>query len=180
MRGWCVSVRPDRQLTLQQAQYGAHPAGEGGEYESLTLDTPLSSHRLRIQRSETVVTDPEPYPVAYLRIEEAELDPKEGWTKPSLGELRELLHLDESADSGTAGLDEAGLELLEAIGQVPVKPRAPLAVSPKQVEGTAEEVHFGRQGRWFTAYSAGCARPNETVGQELKRCLNEIQGDSNP
>lgn len=57
--------------------YGSHPAGEGGEYETLTLSFPLARQRIRIIKSEVVVTDPEPNEVAYLRIHEAELVMKE-------------------------------------------------------------------------------------------------------
>ncbi|KIR52089.1 hypothetical protein I315_05380 [Cryptococcus gattii Ru294] len=78
-------------LAKLESQYGSHPAGEGGEYETLTLSTPLFSHRLKLVKTNTIVTDPEPYTVAYLKVEEAVLEPKEGWVKPTVEELRGML-----------------------------------------------------------------------------------------
>ncbi|GMK58306.1 hypothetical protein CspeluHIS016_0503380 [Cutaneotrichosporon spelunceum] len=110
-------------LTRLQIQYGAHPAGEGGEYETLTLDTPLFSHRIRIVDSEVVVSDPEPNLVAYLRVKEAELVPKEDWVRPSVSTLRGLLDLDEDEEEGAAGLDEQGLEVFDGVKDMQVDNR---------------------------------------------------------
>ncbi len=104
-------------------QYRAHPAGEGGEYETLTLDTPLFSHRIRLVESEVVVSDPEPNLVAYLRVTKAELEPKDGWVRPSVSELRELLGLDEDVEEGAEGLDEQGQEVFEQLKDAQVENR---------------------------------------------------------
>lgn len=42
------------QLAKLQETYGVHPAGEGGEYESLVLDAPLFRERLEIRRAEVI------------------------------------------------------------------------------------------------------------------------------
>lgn len=189
--------------------YGAHPAGEGGEYESLTLDTPLFSHRLRIVRSEVILTDPEPSPVAYLRIDEADLVPKEGWTRPSVRELRALLGLEDPV-RGREDLDEEGLELLDDIGDVQVKAGASDDSNDGQPpRGTNDDesgvigsisrggqsgsggssgapeggVRFGRHGQWFavTAYGHSSEQDdNDDVGQELRRCFDAIKGAWRP
>jgi hypothetical protein len=65
---------------------------------------PIFSHRLKIIEATVIVTDPEPYPVAYLRIEKVELEAKTDWIMPSLRELRELLKVDDMQD----GLDDEG------------------------------------------------------------------------
>jgi diphthine-ammonia ligase len=58
--------------------YGLHICGEGGEYETLTLDSPLFKHRIVLDETEVVMhTDNEFAPVAYLRIKQASLRPKE-------------------------------------------------------------------------------------------------------
>ncbi|KAG2369571.1 hypothetical protein BDR07DRAFT_1371140 [Suillus spraguei] len=52
--------------------YGLHICGEGGEYETLTLDSPLFKHRIVLDETEVVMhTDNESAPVAYLRIKRA-------------------------------------------------------------------------------------------------------------
>ncbi|KAF8076527.1 hypothetical protein FPV67DRAFT_1664788 [Lyophyllum atratum] len=57
--------------------YGAHICGEGGEYESLTLDCPLFKHRIALTEVETVIhSDNDFATVAYLRIKSAVLEAK--------------------------------------------------------------------------------------------------------
>ncbi|KAJ6486394.1 hypothetical protein C8R47DRAFT_521061 [Mycena vitilis] len=57
--------------------YGAHICGEGGEYETLTLDCPLFKHRIVLTELETVIhSDSDFATVAYLRIKNATLEPK--------------------------------------------------------------------------------------------------------
>ncbi|KAJ7904650.1 hypothetical protein B0H14DRAFT_2663796 [Mycena olivaceomarginata] len=57
--------------------YGAHICGEGGEYETLTLDCPLFKHRIVLTEVETVIhSDSDFATVAYLRIKDATLQPK--------------------------------------------------------------------------------------------------------
>lgn len=171
----------------QERQYGSHPAGEGGEYETLTLSTPLFSHRLHLLKTSTVVTDPEPYPVAYLRVEEAELVEKEGWARPTVQELRQMLGLDEGYD----GLDEKGRERLEEIGELDVierkdgeasdtRPSLGALSMGSDIDGDAPEgpeVRFGLRGRWFTASVTGQTRGEEPVGEELRRSFDAISSE---
>ncbi|KAG2349032.1 hypothetical protein BDR05DRAFT_873705 [Suillus weaverae] len=68
-------------LTKLNRLYGLHICGEGGEYETLTLDSPLFKHRIVLDETEVVMhTDNEFAPVAYLRIKRASLHPKESST----------------------------------------------------------------------------------------------------
>ncbi|KAJ8523424.1 hypothetical protein ONZ45_g134 [Pleurotus djamor] len=58
--------------------YGSHVCGEGGEYESLTLDCPLFKQRITLEETETVIhSDNDFATVAYLRIKRARLDEKD-------------------------------------------------------------------------------------------------------
>ncbi|KAI0324962.1 hypothetical protein GY45DRAFT_1330987 [Cubamyces sp. BRFM 1775] len=57
--------------------YGSHVCGEGGEYETLTLDCPIFKHRIQLDEVETVVhSDSDFATVAYLRVKKASLQPK--------------------------------------------------------------------------------------------------------
>lgn len=172
-------------LAKLEAQYGSHPAGEGGEYETLTLSTPLFSHRLKLVKTETVVTDPEPYTVAYLKVEEAVLEPKEGWVKPTVEELRGMLGLDEEGEEqvGVEGLDEEGKERLEELGEREMEDVRKEGGGVELVEWSAGgvgvgvgggEVQFVKKKRWFTASVQGVSLPSEDVGQELEKCFNAI------
>eukprot|EP00656_Telonema_subtile_P006977 TRINITY_DN13253_c0_g1_i1.p1 TRINITY_DN13253_c0_g1~~TRINITY_DN13253_c0_g1_i1.p1 ORF type:complete len:639 (-),score=122.26 TRINITY_DN13253_c0_g1_i1:171-2087(-) len=60
-----------------QTKFGFHPAGEGGEYETLCLDCPLFSKRLVLDKTSVVqVSECDYSPVAYLSIDAWHLEPK--------------------------------------------------------------------------------------------------------
>ncbi|KAI0068768.1 hypothetical protein BV25DRAFT_1986338 [Artomyces pyxidatus] len=57
--------------------YGSHICGEGGEYETLTLDCQMFKQRITLVDTETVVhSDSDFATVAFLRVKNARLDPK--------------------------------------------------------------------------------------------------------
>lgn len=121
------------------------------------------------------MTDPEPYPVAYLRVDEAELEEKQGWVKPGLRELREMLSLDDGSD----GLDEAGREHLEALGPFQMKSRDS---TEEEFAGTSfgvssTSIRFAQTGRWFAASLDGCTHDDEIIDDEIRRSLDGIIGE---
>ncbi|KAG7449048.1 uncharacterized protein BT62DRAFT_944940 [Guyanagaster necrorhizus] len=62
-------------------KYGSHICGEGGEYESLTLDCPLFKSRISLLETEVVIhSDNDFATVAYLRVKNAVLLPKDSTT----------------------------------------------------------------------------------------------------
>ncbi|CAI8024347.1 Diphthine--ammonia ligase [Geodia barretti] len=64
-------------LSKLARQYGVNVCGEGGEYETLTLDCPLFSHSIVIEEKEVVeVTADELAPVAHLQLKKLRLQPK--------------------------------------------------------------------------------------------------------
>ncbi len=161
-------------MQVQEKQYGSHPAGEGGEYETLTLSTPLFSQRLKIVESSVVVTDPEPHAVAYLRSEATELEEKPGWVKPSVEGLREMLGL----DAGLDGLDENGREHLEVLGGFQ---QSELMLDEQKTEDALEtenssSIQYARRRRWFAASANGHTLADEGIGDELRRCFDSICG----
>jgi len=63
-----------KDLQLLNQKYGLHICGEGGEYETLTLDCPLFQKRIVIQETETVTHTKDPIaPVAYLTFNQLQL-----------------------------------------------------------------------------------------------------------
>lgn len=55
-------------------KYGVHACGEGGEFESFTLDCPLFKHRVVLDETETIVHSDDPFaPVLYLAIKKFHL-----------------------------------------------------------------------------------------------------------
>ncbi|KAF6351142.1 diphthamine biosynthesis 6 [Rhinolophus ferrumequinum] len=83
-----LGLDPDKHLgkTLDQMQpyllelsekYGVHVCGEGGEYETFTLDCPLFKKKIIVDSSEVVVHSADAFaPVAYLRFLELHLEEK--------------------------------------------------------------------------------------------------------
>ncbi|XP_068195833.1 diphthine--ammonia ligase [Antennarius striatus] len=59
-------------------QYGVHVCGEGGEYETFTLDCPLFKKRIVIDAVETVIHSADAFaPVGYLRFNEMHTESKD-------------------------------------------------------------------------------------------------------
>lgn len=78
------SMQP-KLVSLHQ-RFGTHPCGEGGEYETFTIDSPLFRHYIDIREKEVVVVDQNDVaPVAYLRIKHALLAKKEATTSVGPG-----------------------------------------------------------------------------------------------
>jgi diphthine-ammonia ligase len=141
----------------------------------------LFSKRLELEDTEVVITDPEPYPVAYLRVARGKLVEKEGWVKPGVEELRAMLGL--GGDEGVEGLDEAGRELLYDLSQSrsglrkDVGEEEQLDMSGLRLSADSnEEVRFNKRDKWFGASINGVTRGDESIGEELKRCFDSIQG----
>ncbi|XP_029456071.1 diphthine--ammonia ligase isoform X2 [Rhinatrema bivittatum] len=62
-------------------KYGVHVCGEGGEYETFTLDCPLFQKRLVVDASEVIMHSADAFaPVAYLRLLQLHLE-----EKPNIG-----------------------------------------------------------------------------------------------
>ncbi|CBQ69413.1 conserved hypothetical protein [Sporisorium reilianum SRZ2] len=122
-------------LERLSAMYGAHVCGEGGEYETLTIDSPLFKQRIDVGETETVVHSDSGFgSVSYLRLKNAklvekqeELKREEGWarTPPLLDAVgRRTLSAVRSAvgsSSKTDGLSESvdSLQLDDAGIQFP-------------------------------------------------------------
>lgn len=150
----------------------------------MTVDSPLFASRIKFVESEVIESEPEPFPVAYLRISKAELEPKEGWVKPTVAELRELLELD-ADEAGKEGLDEMGLEVLSAVGLVDSKHGDVAAVSEQLSRVTLQAtpsseaaVRFERRGRWFAVSAEGrSSEGTSSVKQEVAQVLDAIKGE---
>jgi diphthine-ammonia ligase len=138
-----------------------------------------------LEDTEVVITDPEPYPVAYLRVASGRLVEKGGWVRPGVEELRAMLGL--GGDEGVAGLDEAGRELSDDLSQsrsglsTRVGEEEQLDMSGLRLSADLnEEVRFNKRDKWFAASINGVTRGDESIGEELKRCFDSIQGKKDP
>nr|XP_009858382.1 diphthine--ammonia ligase isoform X1 [Ciona intestinalis]XP_026690168.1 diphthine--ammonia ligase isoform X2 [Ciona intestinalis] len=65
------------QLFKLNSKYGSHICGEGGEYESFTLDCPLFKKKIVLDKSEVItVSDDAMAPVTYLKLHKLHLEDK--------------------------------------------------------------------------------------------------------
>ncbi|XP_029683518.1 diphthine--ammonia ligase isoform X2 [Takifugu rubripes] len=66
-------------LVKLSQKYGVHVCGEGGEYETFTLDCPLFKKKIVIDAAETVIHSADAFaPVGYLRFTEMHTESKDG------------------------------------------------------------------------------------------------------
>ena len=64
--------------SLQNSKYGINVCGEGGEYETFTLDCPLFVKKLVIEEKEIIMHSDDAFaPVAFLQLKKMRLEPKE-------------------------------------------------------------------------------------------------------
>ncbi|KAG8914151.1 hypothetical protein FRC00_000765 [Tulasnella sp. 408] len=144
------------QPTLQKLNilYGAHICGEGGEYETLTLDCPLFKSRIVLVETESVIQDESNAGmVAYLRIKQARLEPKETTSShiiiPSTLDERHALirdSVEEKADRTVPG-------------------GHPLIASHPAVA----EIRNCRHGKWVGISSVHCMTPAIAAQDELAK-----------
>ncbi|GMT28188.1 hypothetical protein PFISCL1PPCAC_19485, partial [Pristionchus fissidentatus] len=74
--GMTLGQMEPKLLSLRD-KFGVHPCGEGGEYETFVLDSPLMKKRIRVVESEVIMLTPdEVAPVAYLRMHKLQLEDK--------------------------------------------------------------------------------------------------------
>lgn len=112
-------------LLLMRDKYGLNVCGEGGEYETFTLDCPLFRSRIVVDDVQTVISSADPVcPVGYLNFTKLRLVPKERIEPVLIKNSLDFIHdLNESSysDLSDPDLSETELELIErsSCGLVP-------------------------------------------------------------
>ncbi|THV08413.1 hypothetical protein K435DRAFT_832898 [Dendrothele bispora CBS 962.96] len=144
--------------------YGSHICGEGGEYETLTLDCPLFKSRIVLEDIETVIhSDNDFATVAFLRIKDASLEPKDGIANIEV-QVPSLLDDDFQAVRDTVAQYESGHY------------QAPLTTDP--VVGTQMDFESSstRKGKWI---AIGNVRASVTedmpIEVEITRCFEILK-----
>ncbi|XP_058062679.1 uncharacterized protein LOC131212718 [Anopheles bellator] len=104
-------------LLLMRDKYGLNVCGEGGEYETFTLDCPLFRCRIVVDDVQTVISSADPVcPVGYLNFTKLRLVPKERIEAVVIKNSLDFIHdLNESSysDLSDPDLSETELELIE-------------------------------------------------------------------
>jgi hypothetical protein len=130
---------------------------------------------LRSEETETIVTDPSP--VAYYRVKNASLQPKEGYQPPSPAQLREILRIDEEEIEGMSKYDEQSEELLQSF-EKGTNQEATTHSHVTLPSTSARGVSFGRQENWFSVSIESETQGDETIENEVTRCFELLNGET--
>lgn len=148
----------------QNAKYGLHVCGEGGEYETFTLDCPIFKNRIRLDRVGTVY-HPESSdlaPVAYLRIESASLVDKPSTSAVTLEDLVTVPDC----------LDREGVDAREAADRAPTC--SPPNATPAPGAGNALPTNSVLCDGW-AAFGSITAPGSLPVDAQLDRCFSILR-----
>ncbi|KAH7887634.1 hypothetical protein F5I97DRAFT_862930 [Phlebopus sp. FC_14] len=163
-----VSMEPT--LRRLHKLYGTHPCGEGGEYETFTLDCPVFRKKVELLEKETVVVDDNDVaPVAYLRIKKARLVNKDVSTENLNVIVPPLLE---------APFDYARRELVQLVGahnDVPsltVSEFVPSSHPPADLGPSVRVI-----GPWIAVGNVHLASDTVTrpIGEAVTRCFEILQ-----
>ncbi|KAJ7276529.1 hypothetical protein B0H12DRAFT_1085801 [Mycena haematopus] len=150
--------------------YGAHICGEGGEYETLTLDCPLFKHRIVLTEVENVIhSDSDFATVAYLRIKNATLQPKH-ITGPPVFHVPEVL-------------DETFAQVREDISSLGIQEQSPVKDVPRQLSQPSsriigDNVRSTKLGSWVAVsnvHSNMDAKSGQSIEEEVAQCFAVLQ-----
>ena len=76
-------------------------------------------------------------------------------------------------------MDQDSLDLLEDLGDCTIAARdqSDLSSGSEPSVFRSQGVPFRKSGRWFAASVDGSTKLSEAVGDELRRCLEELSGE---
>ncbi|KZO97985.1 hypothetical protein CALVIDRAFT_49840 [Calocera viscosa TUFC12733] len=156
--------------------YGAHPCGEGGEYETLTLDCPSFRQQIELLETETVIhSDASFASVAYLRVKDARLIPKEVEhieipTPPMLSPEARMI-------ARTPLSPRHRLTISPKSRQISVSPIPPKPVAPRTY---AAPTTVCKKGHWLNIGNVQHRPPTEenhqqvTIEMEARSCFEAV------
>lgn len=165
-------------LTRLSARYGAHVCGEGGEYETLTLDCPLFKRRIQLEQTEVVVDESSSgvASVAYLRMSRAVLVEKSSAGATTLDDVvvPPVLDREGRATMLAAGANKEANGRV-AVGQARRLPTAPVTVPPcpPHPQATAKGKWVAFQNITGTADSAAT-----TLESEVTSAFATLKGEA--
>jgi len=168
------------------AQHGFHVAGEGGEYETLTLDAPLFRRRLVLDETEVVIHADDVYtPVGLLHIQRCHTEAKEGGKEG--GKVEEINGLLKSPAGGQrlqmllAGAESEEEKEEGATAALGIDARRP---RPRRIRPLP---HIWRQGKQLN-FSGLCVptprlpetqlailNPHQRAADQMRLCLDSLQ-----
>ncbi|KAF8529049.1 hypothetical protein BU17DRAFT_73260 [Hysterangium stoloniferum] len=150
--------------------YGAHVCGEGGEYESFTLDCPMFKSRIILDDTEIVIhSDSDFATVAYLRVKQAHLEKK-------LSDSSVMKVVSSPPTFGDQDYRVRDAVLRTRPDDLPIV----LMSAPDAYElWKNKEIYTpctNKCGSWVVAKGVGAVvGSNESIEDEVKRCFESIR-----
>ncbi|GBE79662.1 Diphthine--ammonia ligase [Sparassis crispa] len=149
--------------------YGSHICGEGGEYETLTLDCPIFKRRIKLLEVETVIhSDSDFATVAYLRVKNAVLESKTEAVTP---------------DPAVPPLLSESYEQIRDMVSASLSSQPQLANDDIELSSKAEHCDSGvfskRFGDWVSVTNVTIATPGSpttlSIEDEVEQCFQKLQ-----
>ncbi|KAL1916670.1 uncharacterized protein VTP21DRAFT_5374 [Calcarisporiella thermophila] len=156
--------------------YGLNICGEGGEYETFTLDCPLFKRRIRLEETEIVTHSDDAFaPVAYLRIKSAITEAKEKMDKDWKEKLR--IPVWDDLENELIEEKELGNERVE-IAKLNNSTKMRLLLDVEDSNPLIDCTHYSRPPFYAigstTAFSRG-SETYETIEEETRICMENLQ-----
>ncbi|KAH8926923.1 hypothetical protein BT69DRAFT_1238492 [Atractiella rhizophila] len=171
----CSAPFLTKMLRLNE-KYGLHPCGEGGEYETFTLDSPIFKKRIVLKQTQNIITDPSPIaPVAYIRILDAVLEEKDHFTFCGCGDSPD----DQSFIKNIVDIPETNAEgrllLTSSVAdqQVEATPFAISNILPRR--SLSQEIHFNETPNGWIGISGIYGGSDLTLEEEIVAAFSALE-----
>ncbi|GAA6019499.1 hypothetical protein JCM11491_000978 [Sporobolomyces phaffii] len=171
-------------------RFETHVCGEGGEYETFTLDSPIFKKRLRLEETETIISNPDPHStVAHLYLSRLSLvDKPDHPTAESFEQLRERLKncvaIPEVLDNDSQTVVEDIQRVWEDVEDSPLTSIGQLVIDGESTENEPTEKVARKPSvtvldGWLSFSAISASRPHEASGEwpiedELAQCFAEL------
>ncbi|KAK0242589.1 hypothetical protein EDD85DRAFT_811884 [Armillaria nabsnona] len=146
-------------------KYGSHICGEGGEYESLTLDCPLFKSRISLLETEVIIhSDNDFATVAYLRVKNAILLPKDSTTVDVLVPPLLISPIYDNILHAITSKELSSSSLLSSETPIDSKAQCEFAILSTRV------------GPWITVSNVQSQNQDDiTIEEEVTECFNLLR-----
>ncbi|KAM0750899.1 hypothetical protein T439DRAFT_325947 [Meredithblackwellia eburnea MCA 4105] len=166
-------------------KYQLHVCGEGGEYETFTVDCPLFHKKIILDKTTTIVSNGDSFStVAHLHLDNCTFEPKPGYPLTETWEekrerIRSLLGPAVVLDKSSQDVKETVKReyTCEALEKLPVELQEIACLSLKGIE-----IHptVLRRGEWVTVaevtgFADGLFREDVSLNEEVHACFSRLK-----
>lgn len=163
-------------LCNMNEMYDLHICGEGGEYETFTIDCPLFKRRIVVEDTETVIHSDDAFAqVAYLRFKKCTTVEKTEAEMDMSNVIIQNWKSWDSYDTITSAVEIAEKEIVAQSFADVLSEKSVMTSVPGQAEAEPSNLPFLAIGG-TTAYDKDASVIFESIEDETKACMNILQG----